>query len=56
MLLLIVLFHHLALGLQVVIGDYVHSALKLPALVTVRMRRFGLAVAGIVATLRIAFG
>jgi succinate dehydrogenase / fumarate reductase, membrane anchor subunit len=55
-LLLIALFHHLALGLQVVIEDYVHSVVKLPALVTVRMGRFGLAVAGIVATLRIAFG
>jgi len=55
-LLLIALFHQLALGPQVVIEDYVHSAVRLPALVTVRMRRFGLAVAGIVATLRIAFG
>lgn len=55
-LLLITLFHHLALGLQVVIEDYVHSAAKLAALVAVRLGCFGLAVAGILATLRIAFG
>jgi succinate dehydrogenase / fumarate reductase membrane anchor subunit len=55
-LLLIALFHHLALGLQVVIEDYVHSVAKLPAVITVRLVCFGLAVAGIVATLRIAFG
>jgi succinate dehydrogenase / fumarate reductase membrane anchor subunit len=34
MVLLIALFHHLALGLQVVIEDYVQSAAKLPALLT----------------------
>ena len=55
-LLLIALFHHLALGLQVVIEDYVHSAAKIPALLTMRLGCFGLAVAGIMATLRIAFG
>lgn len=55
-LLLIALFQHLALGLQVVIEDYVHSAAKLPAVVIVRFSCFGLAVAGIVAMLRIAFG
>lgn len=55
-LLLIARFHDLALGLQVVIEDYVQSAAKLPALLAVRLRCFGLAVAGIVATLRIAFG
>ncbi len=55
-LLLIALFYHLALGLQVVIEDYVHSEAKLPALVSVRLGCFGLAVGGILATLRIAFG
>jgi succinate dehydrogenase / fumarate reductase membrane anchor subunit len=55
-LLLIALFYHTALGLQVVIEDYVHSGTKFAALVTVRLGCCALAVAGIVATLRIAFG
>lgn len=55
-LLLIALFWHTALGLQVVIEDYVHSGSKIWALLAVRFVCFGLAIAGIVATLRIAFG
>lgn len=55
-LLLIALFHHIALGLQVVIEDYMHSAARLPAMVLMRLGCIGLAVAGILATLRIAFG
>ena len=55
-LLLIMLCQHMALGLQVVIEDYVHSnRVKIPAAVTTRYGCFGLAVAGIIATLRIAF-
>ena len=55
-LLLIALFHHTALGLQVVIEDYVHSGAKFAAAITVRLGCFAVAAAGIVATLRIAFG
>ena len=55
-LLLTGLFYHTALGLRVVIEDYLHSAMKVPALLGVRFSCVALAVAGILATLRIAFG
>jgi succinate dehydrogenase / fumarate reductase membrane anchor subunit len=54
-LLLVALFHHTALGLQVVIEDYVHSDAKFATMIAMRLGCVALGIAGIVATLRIAF-
>lgn len=54
-LLLLALFHHTALGLQVVIEDYIHSGVKFAMVIAVRLGCFALATAGIVATLSVAF-
>jgi succinate dehydrogenase / fumarate reductase membrane anchor subunit len=54
-LLLIALFHHTALGLQVVIEDYVHSAVKTVVLVAMRITCATLALIGIAAVMLIAF-
>jgi succinate dehydrogenase / fumarate reductase membrane anchor subunit len=56
-LLLIATFWHAALGLQVVIEDYIHAELtKLGLLILLRLGCFALAVAGIFAVLAVAVG
>lgn len=54
MLLLITLFWHAALGLQVVIEDYIHSDAKIWALLAARFICFAAATIGILATLGIS--
>lgn len=53
-LLLVALFHHTALGLQVIVEDYVHSDLKFAVIIGVRLTCFAAAAAGILAALQIA--
>lgn len=53
-LLLIAAFRHTALGLQVIIEDYMHSAAKIPLLITTHVLCFAICVAGVLATLSIA--
>lgn len=56
-LLLVATFYHVALGLQVVIEDYIHSeAMRLGTLIVTRFLCVVFAVRGIVAVLKLAFG
>lgn len=52
-LLLIVLFHHTALGLQVIAEDYVHSATKFAIVIAIRLCCLALTISGIIAVLQI---
>lgn len=56
-LLVIASFHHLQLGLQVVIEDYIHNEpLKVASIVIMKLGSFGLAVAGIFSIVKVSFG
>lgn len=56
LLFIVATFHHLQLGLQVVIEDYVHGeAMKIASLLCVKLGSFGLAVAAGFAVLKVAF-
>lgn len=55
-LLVIALFYHAALGLQVIVEDYVHSVARFAVAIAVRLVCFTLGAAGILATIRISLG
>ncbi len=55
-LLIIATFHHLQLGVQVVIEDYIHGeGTKIAAIVSLKLASFALAVTGAFAVLKVAF-
>ncbi|HAA92785.1 MAG TPA: succinate dehydrogenase, hydrophobic membrane anchor protein [Rhodospirillaceae bacterium] len=56
-LLIIATFHHMQMGLQVIIEDYVHvEAVKVISLIVNKLVALGLGVASIFAVLKVAFG
>lgn len=48
--------HHSALGIQVVIEDYVRGAPKVASLIAVKLAHYALALAGVIAVLKVSFG
>jgi succinate dehydrogenase / fumarate reductase membrane anchor subunit len=56
LLLIVATFYHLALGLQVVVEDYVHGeAAKMFCLIAIKLGTFALGVAAAFAVLKVAF-
>ena len=56
-LLVLATFHHLQLGLQVVIEDYIHhEALKIGSLLVMKLGSVSLAVVAIFSTIMVSFG
>lgn len=56
LLLIVATFHHLQLGIQVVIEDYIHGeAVKMACLISLKLASFALGTAAVFAVLKVAF-